>query len=93
MAYVTRDGSNNINGAFSKLQPGIATERVAESVQELIDFRNRPQLVAIGGLPTFTDATRPAATDGVGMIFNSTSGVPEYSDGTNWKNFSDNAIT
>jgi len=46
-------------------------------------------------LKDFSDATRPtAATAGAGgIIWSSTDTVPIYSDGTNWRLFSDNSIT
>lgn len=44
------------------------------------------------GLPTYTTAGRPsAATAGAGaVIYDTTLGYPVYSNGTNWRKFSDN---
>ena len=86
MAYVKRDGSNNIVGVFKRLQPGVATEIVAESVQELIDFRNRPEPVALSNSKVFDNTKMPVASSRSpgDHFWHSGDKKVYYSDGTDW---------
>lgn len=69
------------NGLLPKAIIGDGTNNVTISAAGVITFNGSGAVV----LPTYTNATRPAATTAGMLIFNSDDNAPNVADGTNWR--------
>jgi hypothetical protein len=54
MPYVSRDGSDSINGLYANLQPGFAEEYLPDDDPEVMAFLNPPRPIdpALDGIGT-----------------------------------------
>ena len=90
---------DDITGEYGADQGGKTLSQLPESHADVIAFRatqvtDEAAAKKCHAMPITTTADRPSASDHKGChFFDDTLGIPVYSDGTDWRKFSDDTTT
>ncbi len=95
LLHLTLNSSANVTGEIIlNSWDGAARQKALIAVGGVCDIPRGGDITLLDQklftLGTYTDAQRPAAGTAGRVIFNTTSGEPEYDDGTDWRDFNGN---
>lgn len=96
--WVTRDGSNDVDAVYRRDQPALTTTKLLNTHADVVAFEAERQTVEddekkVAYMPSVTTANRPSAVGRKTAFFwDDTEAEPCYSDGTDWRRFSDGTV-